>query len=45
MEIFWRLQLTENIQFTPDVQFYFDPSRNPNRDIETAFGLRVGIYF
>lgn len=45
MEMFWRLQLTENIQFTPDVQLYFDPSRNPNRDIEAAFGLRLGIYF
>ena len=23
MEMFWRLQLTENIQLTPDVQLYF----------------------
>lgn len=45
MEMFWRLQLTENVQLTPDVQLYFDPSRNPTRDIEAAFGLRVGIYF
>ena len=45
MEMFWRIQLTENIQLTPDVQLSFDPSRNPNRDIEAAFGLRVGIYF
>ena len=45
METFWRLQLTENVQLTPDVQLYFDPSRNPNRNIEAAFGLRVGIYF
>ena len=45
MEMFWRLQLTENIQLTPDVQLYFDPSTNPNRDIEAAFGLRVGVYF
>ena len=45
MEMFWRLQLTENIQLTPDVQLYFDPSTNPNRDIEAAFGLRVGMYF
>lgn len=45
MEMFWRLQLTENIQLTPDVQLYFDPSTNPNRDLEAAFGLRVGIYF
>ena len=45
MEMFWRLQLTDNIQLTPDVQLYFDPSRNPTRDIEAAFGLRVGINF
>jgi carbohydrate-selective porin OprB len=45
MEMFWRLQLTRDIQLTPDVQFCFDPSRNPNRDLEVAFGLRVGMYF
>jgi porin len=45
MELFWRLQLTEHIQLTPDVQFYFDPSTSPNQDIEAAFGLRLGIYF
>jgi porin len=45
MEMFWRLQLTEDIQVTPDVQLYFDPSRNPNRDLEVAFGLRMGIFF
>jgi len=45
MEMFWRLQLTENIQFTPDVQLYFDPSRNPNRDLEASFGLRMGVSF
>jgi len=45
VEMFWRLQLTENIRVTPDVQVYFDPSQNPRRDIEAAFGLRVGIYF
>lgn len=45
MEMFWRMQLTENIQLTPDVQLYFDPSRNPDQAIEAAFGLRVGIYF
>jgi porin len=44
LETFWRLQLTENIQFTPDVQLYFDPSMNPVRDIELAFGLRIGIF-
>jgi hypothetical protein len=36
--------MTEHIQVTPDNQLYFDPSRNPNRDVELAFGLRIGIY-
>ena len=45
MEVFWRLQLTRNIQLTPDIQLYFDPSRNPNRDTEAGFGLRVGMHF
>jgi porin len=45
METFWRLQLTENIQVTPDVQLYFDPSRSISGDMEAAFGLRVGVYF
>ncbi len=45
MEMFWRLQMTENIQVTPDIQFYFGPSMNPSRDVEMAFGLRVGIHF
>ena len=45
MEMFWRLQVTENIQVTPDVQLYFDPSMSASRDIEMALGLRVGIFF
>ena len=36
MEMFWRLQLTENIQITPDTQLYFDPSRNPTGDVRLA---------
>ena len=47
--MFWRLQLTENIQLTPDLQIYFDPSRTgdrtPNRNYEAVFGLRTGIFF
>jgi len=45
LETFWRLQLTENIQFTPDFQLYLDPFRNPNHDVELAFGLRLGMFF
>jgi porin len=45
METFWRFQLTENVQITPDVQVYFDPSQSVSRDTQAAFGLRLGIYF
>ena len=45
LETFWRLQLTENIQFTPDFQLYLDPSQNPDHDVELAFGLRLGMFF
>ena len=44
LELFWRLQLTEDIQVTPDLQLYFDPSMNATRNIEAAFGLRIGIF-
>ena len=29
MAMFWRVQLTETVQITPDVQLYFDLIRNP----------------
>ena len=45
METFWRFQLTENIQITPDLQVYFDPSQSVSSDAQAAFGLRVGLYF
>ncbi|TWT84550.1 Porin AaxA precursor [Planctomycetes bacterium CA13] len=45
MEMFWKLQMTENIEVTPDVQLYFDPSNSPSRNTEAAFGLRVGFSF
>jgi porin len=44
LEAFWRLQVTENIQVTPDVQLYIDPSMNPIRNLEMSCGLRVGIF-
>jgi porin len=45
METFWRLQLTENIQLTPDLQLYFDPSNSSNGNTEAAFGLRLAMEF
>lgn len=45
METFWRMQMTKNIQLTPDLQLFFDPSRSPTGDTEAAFGLRLGVDF
>ena len=36
---------TENLQITPDVQLYFDPSNAANQDLQAAFGLRLGMFF
>lgn len=40
-ELFWRLQLTERVQLTPDLQVIFNPTANPNRNTELTFGLRL----
>lgn len=43
MEIYWKLQLTHRIAFTPDLQMYFTPARATDRDITTIVGLRLRI--
>jgi hypothetical protein len=42
-EAYWRCQVTENIQFTPDIQCYFNPSDRSRRDFEMALSLRIAI--
>ena len=43
MEIYWKIQLTHRIAFTPDLQMYFTPARATDRDITTIVGLRLRI--
>jgi len=42
-EVFYRLQLTEHIQVTPDLQLIAEPSRNRDNDTIGVLGLRIRI--
>jgi len=42
-EIFYRLQLAQNLAVTPDIQFLIDPANNPGHDFITVFGLRARL--
>jgi porin len=44
-ELFTRIQITENIQITPDVQLIINPARNPGVDQSWVFGLRARATF
>ncbi|MDJ0865188.1 MAG: carbohydrate porin [Myxococcota bacterium] len=43
LELFYRLQLTETIRVTPDVQVIFDPSEFRRKDTIGIFGIRVRV--
>ena len=45
MEVFYRFQLLKSLTITPDVQFLFDPSSNPDEDLITIWGLRARLAF
>ncbi len=45
LEVFYRLQATRSLQFTPGVQFIFDPAANTNQDLVTVFTLRARLEF
>ena len=40
-EVFYRIQLTENFQITPNLQIVGNPALNPDRDVVALFGLRA----
>ena len=40
-ETFYRLQLTRNMQITPDVQVIVNPSNAPDDDVLAVFGIRL----
>ena len=44
-EVFYRLQVSQNLGITPDVQVIVDPSRNPGEDVIGVFSLRLQLAF
>ena len=44
-EMFYRMQITNNLQLTPDVQLIREPSRNRDNDTIGVFGLRLRFVF
>ena len=44
-ELFCRLQVTKNLQITPDIQYVINPALNPENDDSWVFGLRARVYF
>ena len=45
VEAFYRVQLTESMQLTPDVQVVFDPSARSDVDTSVVFSLRLTTDF
>ena len=44
-ETYWRAQLTERLEFGPDLQLHFKPAKNRNRDIVAVAGVRAMVRF
>jgi len=44
-ELFYRVQLTQNIQITPNVLVVFDPQNSDKADPVAVFGMRVRVLF
>ena len=45
VEAYWRLQMTERVQFTPDLQIILNPTFRPGADLEVVGGLRLLFSF
>ncbi len=43
LESFYRLQISQNIGITPDLQLIFQPSRNPGESMIAVFGIRAQL--
>ncbi len=39
-EIFYRIQILQNVTVTPDIQLLVDPALNPEEDVIAVFGIR-----
>ena len=44
-ELFYRLQLAQNLALTPDIQVIFNPALNPDQDAIAVFSIRSRINF
>lgn len=44
-EFFYRLQLSENVQITPNIQILAEPALNPNENLIILLGLRTRFTF
>ena len=42
-EGFYRIQVTEHLAVTPDIQVIFNPALNPTKDVIGVFGLRARL--
>ncbi len=43
-ELFYRAQVVDGFQITPDVEFILNPALNPNSNFQAVFGIRVRAY-
>lgn len=44
-ELFYRLQLAQNLAITPDVQLIINPALNPDEDVIGVYSLRARVTF
>jgi porin len=44
-EVFYRIQLAQNLQLTPSAQLLINPALNPDEDVIGVFGLRARVTF
>ena len=42
-EVFYRLQLAQNLALTPDIQVIFNPALNPDQDAIAVFSIRTRL--
>ena len=45
VELFTRLQVSENLQITPDIQYIKNPALNPTENHSVVLGLRMRVVF
>jgi porin len=42
-EFFYRLEVVDGLQITPDIEFIFKPAARPTSNFEAVFGLRLRL--